>query len=153
MSKSLILNNNTYDYPDNGESHGYGEDASGWAEEVNTVLNTLFGNNDITTTSFSIGDNQSTPANITGLRFDPSLVRSFEVTYDAIRSDGASQIQENGKIFGIYNGSTWEITNEFNGDAGLDFIMTSAGQLQYYSSNIGGTYTGTMKFKGVAIDI
>jgi hypothetical protein len=153
MAESLTLNNKTFEYPSNGESPGYGEEATAWAKEANTVLNTLFGNNDISITTATILDNQTTAANVTGLIFDASFVRSFEVIYDVIRNDGSSQIQQNGKILGIYDGSDWSITSECNGDAGIDFIINNDGQIQYFSTSVGGTYTGTMKFKASTLDI
>ena len=51
------------------------------------------------------------------------------------------------------NGSTWSWEHSFVGDSGIDFTITNGGQVQYYSSSVGGTYSGTLKFKAKTFDV
>lgn len=105
-------------------------------------------------TDFVIANNQSSPSNVTGLSFDGTVVRSFEVTYQLYRkttSTGAMELAESGKLFGVYStvAGTWEMSaGPAVGSAGVTFSITNAGQVQYTSTNITGTASvSDMKFK------
>lgn len=98
-------------------------------------------------TSFTLVNNQSSPANVTGLSFDKSVYRSFILTYQIYRSASGGQTRaENGLIMGITDGANWEIsvspsvTVPNTGDAGTSFTITSAGQIQYTTDDNGGSY-------------
>lgn len=152
MPKQLIVNNVPYDYPTAGDEPGWGEEATGWAEEVTGVLNNLLGSDDILETSFSIANNQTSAADVTGLAFNAGSVRSAIVEYAIYRiSDGApSGNAETGEIHVVYDNSAgWSIgVGSVVGNSGVIFSITSAGQVQYVSTDIGALgYTGIIKFK------
>lgn len=104
-------------------------------------------------TAFTIANNQSSPANVTGLSFTGNTQRSFEVTYQVYRNTtggGATELAESGKLLGVYStvAGSWEMTQESVGNSGVTFSITNAGQVQYTSTNITGTAaTSAMKFK------
>lgn len=52
-------------------------------------------------------------------------------------------------MFGIWNGSAWSFSHSFTGDAGMDFEITAAGQIQYFSDSKG---TGTITYRARTID-
>lgn len=156
MPKTLIVNNVPYDYPTAGDEPGWGGEATGWAEEVTNVLNNLLGPDDILETSFNIANDQSTVADVTGLAFNAGSVRSAIVEYAVYRiSDSApSGNAETGEIHIVYDNSAgWSIgVGSVVGNSGINFSITSAGQVQYTSTDIGTLgYTGIIKFKARAL--
>lgn len=85
---------------------------------------------DITRTSFS-APISGTAANVTGAAFSNGVVRSFEMTLDAV---GTSTYQCF-TIKGIQRGADWTISQSSYGDtAGIAFSITTAGQIQYTSN-------------------
>lgn len=97
---------------------------------------------DIGLTSFTAADNQSSPANVTGLAFANASVRAFKVILSVVR--GATYA--NYELQGIQKASSWEMSDSFVGDTtGLAFTITTAGQVQYTSTSTGST--ALLKFR------
>lgn len=95
--------------------------------------------------SFSMTNNQSSAANVTGLSFDPNLYRSVHLRYDIYRkTDTAStECRETGFLTLIYSveASAWTIRREgepVGNDTGVVFTM-SGNQVQYTTTNISGS--------------
>lgn len=222
MGRSLVVGSETFDYPNNNEDPGYGEQASDWANAITDILSSLTSAYDILDTTASLTNNQSSAASVTGLSFSSTVTRSFIIDYTVYRyadtntitayadgsggkvvvtmaahglSDGNTVVisgstnyngtfvisdvttntfeitdtwvaddaagtykaysRESGKILGVYDGiSAWIFTNEYNGNAGVDFNVTTAGQVQYFTTSIAGSnYTGTIKFRAKTIDV
>lgn len=155
MSKQLIVNNKTFNYPQQGEDPTWGNDAADWASEVTTVLNDLVTPGDILQTTFTIANNQSSTANIEGLLLDTGNVRSAVIEYSIYRvsTSQPSGNAESGTIHAIYDtsaatGYKWTITVETTGDAGVSINVTDTGQFTYTSTDIGTLgYSGIMKFR------
>jgi len=80
MSRTLVINSIPYQIPDDGEDPGWGDQTTDWMEAVTGVLTDLVGPDDILETSFSIANNQTTFADVTGLIFNGGSVRSSIVT-------------------------------------------------------------------------
>ena len=148
MSKTLTIGTQTFEYPEQGTKAGWGEEGTDWAIAVSDLLGTLSGPNDIPLTTATIADNQSTAQDVGAgssvLKFSTSAVRSFVVDYNVLRGS----VSESGTMTGSYDGSSWEFSHQHTGDAGMDFEINSAGQVQYFSdsSNAGTiTYSATTK--------
>lgn len=156
MPINLTVNGSTFSYPLPGDPKGWGEDASGWAEEVTNLLGDLKGPNDIIQTTFSINNNQASPTNIIGLAFDGATVRYAIVDYAIYRTTSTNELAEGGQLFLIYKNTanTWTIEREFQGDnAGVIITVNNAGQLQYTSTNVSGlSYTGQIGFRAKTIN-
>ena len=155
---TLTVNNNPYIYPDPGTEPGWGDQATGWAEEVTTVLSNLSGADDILETTFNVANNITVAQDVVSLVFNTSTVRSAVIEYSIYRTTTTTELAEKGTMEIVYkNGATpgtkWTIGRSFFGDdAGLEFSMTDAGQFQYISTNLGGTsYSGVMRFEAKAI--
>lgn len=156
MSKTLIVNNKTFDYPSDGQDPGYGGQATDWAVEVTSVLNTILAPGDILSTTFDINDNVTVPLQIQGLAFDSSLNRSAVIQYSIYRTctDSPSGNAESGTISIIYDNlapvnQKWKMTQNKNGEAGVVLTISDLGQFSYTSSNLdlgAGGYSGIMKF-------
>lgn len=159
MAVNLTVNNSVFAYPSPGDEPGWGESCTSWAVEVTEVLSSLLGPNDILQTSFNINNNVSTPTNITGLVFNTATVRGATIEYSVYRISTAnpSGNAETGIITLIYDdsaapGSRWQMAiGNISGDAGINFSITDAGQVQYTSTDINSVgYSGVIKFSAKA---
>lgn len=157
MSREFIVENTPYTYPDAGDSPGWGEGATDWAQAVTNALVKLINANDILETSFTIANNQAVATDITGLFIDVTQVRAVEIDYSVRRTTDvpAVEVTETGKIIAVYenNSNTWSYTRTSTGDdTGTEITVTPTGQFQYTSTDISGTnYTGLMKFRAKAL--
>lgn len=123
-------------------------------------LETLAGAAYISPTEFTIANNQSAAANVTGLLFAGASVRSFVVEYQVYRNTtggGATELAETGFLKGTYStvAASWEMANyDCVGDAGILFSITAGGQVQYTSTNItGSAATSKMTFKALTMPV
>lgn len=124
---------------------------SGVTSAIQTQLNTkpTKSAGDLNETSFSIANNQSSAANVTGFAFSLASVRSFNALV-SIAIDATSDLFEEYELNGINRSSTWNMSQEAVGDSsGVSFSITSAGQIQYTSSNVSGFVSGTIKFRAI----
>jgi hypothetical protein len=136
-----------------------GRVTAGWFNDIKTWVQGLYGAGAIEETSFTIANNQSGAASVTGLLFSSASYRSAEVDYEISRKTdtASSEVRCIGKMKLVYRAesSSWEIIGDsFDGDdiagvaCGVTFTVTAAGQVQYESSNIAGSnYAGTIKFR------
>jgi len=101
---------------------------------------------DIAETSFSAANNQTSPADVTGFSF-ASSVRSFKALVSVTRI-ASTNLYEVFNILGIQRDSDWIIIVTGGGDSsGITFSITTAGQIQYTSSNLSGHVSSTIKFR------
>lgn len=105
---------------------------------------------------FLIANNQTSFANITGMVLDKTDFKSAMISFDAYRKDATPTEKSSwGRLYAIYKPvlDTWslhgpELIGDSDDDIGLEFDITSAGQVRYKSSNYtGGSYAGTLRFK------
>lgn len=97
---------------------------------------------DIAETSFTASNNQSSAANVTGLAFANATVRSFHALISIVRGSTYQQ----SLIVGVQKGSDWVMSETAIGDdCGISFTITTAGQIQYTSTNTGSS--ATVKFR------
>ena len=102
-------------------------------------------------TVFTIANNQSSPANITGLVLDKTLYGFYKIQYTYFRQTSS----ENERVYGYINCHYNSITDVWTcddkqdgGDLGWVGFDVSGQQLQYTSSNMSGTgYVGTLTYK------
>lgn len=152
MPKILIVGTEEFEFPLVGENADYGESVTDWASAVTDALTTVQQPNDILTTTAAINNNQTSYVNIPGFAFDTSEVIEIQAEAIVTRSTSSpvATLTENFEIRGNYNGSEWsiEINSNSKEDSGVDFDITSSGQIQYKSSNmIGSGYVGSIIFK------
>lgn len=97
-------------------------------------------------TTFTIANNQSAAANVTGLAFDGASVKvaiiDFRIRRNTI-SSGAQERVQAGTMLAVYKqtAGTWSLTalSQAGDDAGVEFSITSGGQVQYTSDDQSGT--------------
>jgi len=108
---------------------------------------------DIEETSFSIANNQSSAANVTGFAFANAEVRSFKA-HVSIEVDATADLYEVYEIMGIQKGASWEMSQVSTGDDSLVlFTITSAGQVQYTSADYAGFSSGAIKFRAITTSV
>jgi hypothetical protein len=108
-------------------------------------------------TTFTIANNQSAAANVTGLLFSGATIRSAEIDvqfYINTTSTGATEMSARAKYQATYKtvAAAWDLTPlGVSGDvdasgnpAGVTLSITSAGQVQYTSGNTSGTAASSL---------
>lgn len=149
MADSVVISGTTYSIPVQGTPPAWGDDLNSLLQALVAVANTSAGPADILTTNFTIANNVSGATNVTGAAFDTSSVRSSIISYSIYRSTTTTEMSESGQIYICYKSTaaTWELAQNYAGTSGVIFSITNGGQIQYTSTNFGGTsYVGKMKF-------
>ncbi len=160
MPISLTVNNVPYQYPTSGDTPGWGGPATDWATQVTFVLNDLQGPTDIVQTTFNIGQHVVSPTDVLGLSFNTGLVRSATIWYSIYRVSASAPYghSEGGTMNVTYDNSAptnskWSLAmGPINGNSGVTFTMTDAGQVQYQSANVAGSgYSGICHFRAKSL--
>lgn len=154
MARQIQIGSDIFSYPEQGESAGWGEEATETMVKVAETLNDLSGPNDILLSFANLNNNQTTAANINGLVFDTSEVQAIEVDYFILRTydSGSSVAGETGKILGYYDGSQFVISVESTGNTGVDISVLNTGQFQYKSSNLANHSSSVIRYRAKTID-
>jgi hypothetical protein len=107
----------------------------------------------------SIANGQVSAADITYLALNKDVHVAAVVEYDITRKtdSASSEKRTNGKLRIVYRvqAGTWHLEDEhsFDSDDGVEFSITSAGQVQYTSDTISGdNYVGTIRWKARYFD-
>lgn len=92
---------------------------------------------------FTLVNNQSSAADVTGLKFSPRGVTCVFFEYFIQRITNSSELSEAGLILFTYNPTSedWSssvVTQNNPDDAGVAFSITEAGQVQYTTTNQSG---------------
>lgn len=154
MSKQLQIGSTIYNYPEQGDKAGWGEDATAWATAITDALGNVQGPNDILITSATLANNQTTAANIPGLSFNIGQVEAVEIIYEIRRTYnlGANTDVEFGKIQAVYDGSEFFMSSDATGNAGVVISVLNTGQFQYTSSNLTDHQSSVIRFSAQTID-
>jgi hypothetical protein len=105
--------------------------------------------------SFTAANNVTASSNITDFSFNNSIVRSFNALTSVIveRSTGGN-LYANYEIKGLQKNGGWIINTAYIGDeTGLGFTITSAGQIQYTSTNQANWSATTIKFRALTTNV
>lgn len=106
----------------------------------------------IITGTFASANNQSSAADVTGLSFANATYRNAEIIV-TVFIDATSDLAATYTLNAIQKSASWEMSQEYTGDvSGIVFTITSAGQVQYTSTNVSGFSTGVFKFSATAMD-
>lgn len=154
MSKKLIVGDEIFDYPDTGDIN-YGEEATGWAQEITSVAAEVRGPGDIPTTEtilIGLSSGGYVTGDVTNLSFDTAYVQRVSVEGFITRTytDATPTQVEAFVIEGAYNGSVFNITIEFAGEETEVEFDVSGGQFTFKYKEIANTDQVTVKFKASA---
>jgi hypothetical protein len=154
MAKFVQIGSTTYQVPEAGENPGWGEGLSDYLVAIADALADTVGPNDKLITSVSLANNQSSPANISGLVFNTGEVQGVEVDYFITRiyDAGSSTLVERGKILGTFDGSVFTIGAQSVGDSETFISVTNAGQFQYTTSNLTNHVSSLIRYRAKTID-
>lgn len=120
---------------------------------TNWAINSSVVSNDIPDTSFSASNNVSSPANVTGLVFNNANVRSAQILL-SVTVIATTNLYQFFTLNVIQNATGWYLGGTSVGDtSGFVFSITSAGQLQYLSSNNSGFVSGTIHFSAKTLGV
>jgi hypothetical protein len=112
-----------------------------------------FGNvSQILSGTFNAANNVSSATNVTGCAFANATFRSFTMYIStAVLSSGTNYYSQY-TIEGLQTDSGWQISNSVLGNNTiLTFTITSAGQIQYTSTNVTNWTSSTFKFYAVGM--
>lgn len=108
---------------------------------------------DLAPTSFTLANNQSAAANVTGLAFATATVRSF-VAQVSVSISATTSLFTVYTLTGVQRGSDWVMSSSYTGDINtLAFTITSAGQIQYTTPNYTGFSSGVLKFRATTLPV
>lgn len=97
----------------------------------------------------SILNNQAAPTAIVGLVFDKATVKAGSFLFDIERQTDSSNVLETGHGFVTFDpvADNWRVAIASSFDsAGVTFIITASGQIQYTSDDLTGTsYAGEIR--------
>lgn len=151
----LRVNNQNFNYPSPGREPGWGEDGTGWAEAVTSVLDSVAGLGTINETQITIENGET--RQILGMVFNQNLTQAAEIEYRIFRRTDDAQYSEQGRISVTYvpdSVDKWFMTREMGaGTDALTFIdMDANGQANYTATFMpGANYEGYIRFKTYAI--
>ena len=101
--------------------------------------------------SAALANNQAAPANVDGLVFANADVRAFDALV-AVEIDATADLYELFTLRGIQIASGWTLDSDAVGDtSGVAFTITSAGQVQYTSTNASGYVSSVCKYKAITL--
>lgn len=113
----------------------------------------VFSTGDLIEASFSGADNQAAAANVTGFAFANADVRSFDAEVDVF-VDATVDKFERFKLKGLQTGSDWFLYIESGGnDSGVEFTITTAGQVQYTGDLYAGFSSMTISFRALTTSV
>lgn len=154
MPKNVQIGSNPHIIPEQGDNPDWGENTTDWMIDVTDALANVQGPNDILITTTTLNNNQSTPANISGLVFNTGDVQAVKIEFLIIRifDSGSTTLTESGTIKGNYDGSEFFINTDAVGDSGVTITVTNSGQFQYISDDKTNHVSSTMRYKATTID-
>lgn len=125
----------------------------GHLDGIDTALGITVATGDIGLTSFSAANNQVSAANVTGLAFNNAAIRAFSATV-SVAIVGTGNLFEVFELKGIQKDASWDMSVESAGDtSGITFSITSAGQVQYTSTDVAGFVSDTMEFRAITTHV
>jgi len=132
-----------------------------WWNDIRTYLVEIFGGGSIGETSVELANGQGSAVDVSGLSFDGALYRAAEVQYAIHRKTdtASSEVVAIGtlRLSWSEDSSSWVTAGEErseNKDTGIEFSVTSVGQVQYTSTTIAGSnYEGTLRFRATTFDL
>lgn len=120
-----------------------------WWNTIRTKLIEFAGGGVTGETEWTVTDNQSSYANISGLSFDVATYSYVKIRYTIRRYDGSTERKESGflELTGKKTGQTWNFVRRSNGDDALNIadslalsVVSGVAQVQFKSDSMGGSY-------------
>lgn len=155
MAIPVVVKGLTFLIPETSERR-WGDETTNYLVTLGTAINDITSVGDIPLLSIPINNNQTTLINVDNLSFETTQVRHAIIEYSVYRVTSSEEVSQCGNLLITYknNAATWELIDNTVGDAGVSFTITTAGQVQYTSTNMAGTgYQSKMSFRARAFPI
>ena len=155
MSIPIIINNQTIDFPSDGESPDWSGPVIQFAEAVAAALAISTNPFDVSPQAFILDAyNSASNVSIPALSFPISSVRAVFIRYSVYRTTNSTNADEAGDIIACYNpnnsvGLKWYISRgNITGKGGqIAFNMTDSGQVQFSTTALAGSaHAGKIEF-------
>jgi hypothetical protein len=102
--------------------------------------------------TFNAANNQTTPADVTGLNFANADTRAAKIII-SIDIQATQDLFAQVELEIVQKGSSWELSQSFTGDeTNIIFSITAAGQIQYVSGNEAGFTSSTIKYSAPSLN-
>lgn len=150
MSVTITIKGTPIDFPSSGESPNWSPAVIQFAQAVEEALLSAVGPNDVPPQVFNILAPNQTGVPVTNLSFSTSTVRAAYIKYSIILV-GSSTTTEAGNIIVVYDGTDWELTRDYVGDADCNFDITPIGQVEIDIPNVPGFVSGKLSFSAQAL--
>jgi hypothetical protein len=155
MSVSITIQGRVIEFPSSAASPNWAGPVVEFAEAVEDALSGVAGAYDVSPQVYTLSSDVNTNVDVPLLNFPTSNVRSAFIRYAIYRTSNTTVEAETGSLEIVYNSNagTWQSCREAVGnDTKLTFNVTNAGQVQFSTTAIGGTYsTGTLTYTAQAI--
>lgn len=158
--KTLIISGTPFLFPNPGESPKWGKEVVDWATAVTDALDGIGGTFDINNLAFTVSNSATAYTDITNFSFDPTAVKTVQITYACRRSSTSANLLETGTLYALYDStlsasSKWYFSRYQAGSANIQFNITDSGQVQVkIGAAISGTsYVGNMRLNARAFEV
>lgn len=147
MSKTLTIQGESFEFPEQNDSPGWGASVTAWAEAVNNAIQAVAGPGDILLTVASLTDGQAVAAPINNFIFDTTNTRAA-IAELYIHRLATTELVEASQLFIAYkDAGTFEFTQVGNGTSGVTLSIDATGQINYVSTALPGHVSSTIKFR------
>lgn len=152
MAKSLTVKGYTFEYPENRDNPGWGEESAAWAEAVTNALQEVSGIGDIAQSIATI-DNASSEKAVIGFFIDPAKVIGAVCEYSIYRKTNAEERVEVGQLLVTKKTIGFDLVQVSGGKSGVTLTIDSSGQIKYTSDSMSPDtgYDAYIKFRARAL--
>lgn len=157
MAKTITIQNRVIRFPTSAESPNWAPAIVQFAEAVEDALNSIAGQFDVPPQVFNIDLYNGVGTQIPALEFPPSDVIHAKIQYSVLRTTDSAIATEGGTIEIFYNeaktvGNKWELVVTREGDALIDFSISSSGLISFDTTALtGSNYSGFISFRALTI--
>lgn len=155
MSTTITIGSQIIDFPSSAEEQNWATPVIEFAEAVEAALEGLAGAYDVSPQILDLTSDINSATDVPLLTFPTTNVRGAYVKYSLYRDSDTTTEVEAGELTAIYNNTlgTWSMSREATGTTNnLTLSITNAGQIQFATTAIGGTYAeGTLSYQATAL--
>lgn len=153
MAVDITISGNVIPFPTSGQDPNWAPAVTEFAQAVEEALSSVTGQFDVSPQVYTMIANVNTNVDLPNLSFSTTNVRGAFIEYTVYRTTAAPALAyEAGNIMVIYNGSSWEISQDYVGDGDISFNITNTGQVQFSSTALTGSgHSGKIGYKATAL--
>lgn len=155
MSNTITIQGKIIQFPSSAQSPNWATPIIEFAEAVEAALAGLAGAYDVSPQIYTVSSDVNTNVDVPLLSFPTSNVRGAYIRYSFYRTSDSATEAETGTLDIVYNSAagSWQMAREAVGtDTKLTFNVTNAGQVQFTTTAIGGTYvSGVLSYTAQAL--